>query len=330
MKSFRINPIFMQALVVGACAFGSHTALAQNSPDVPPQPQVRKLPERCYPVTPPEALGKWGNQSSQCYELNQTFDGGVYDKDNNIWTTSADFADLFGMPQKFVEGLQGAEAAAFRIEDASYQSCGFGGRPEACQKMEQCLLDIYFDERKTPLPWITNEKSYFMPRYSSMKWLRPQNAKERPYGMLAMEIPSWVIRNKSASAPLVPFADPQSKKEAIVVSNLGTDRGGDDEISSSHAVVGYFRNYYQTLSVVTMQFGCTTPARKTISVRIEAKDFITGPPEKQFAKVILPSGFVSRIRDIRQAQSDRNAVFFRGLFAPPLGTNKSNAPNQKP
>jgi hypothetical protein len=330
MKSLRISLLCVQALVACTCNFGIHTARAQNSPAESPPPQVRKLPERCYPITPPEALGKWGNQSSQCYELNQTFDGGVYDKDNNIWTTSAEFVDLFGMPQKFVEGLQGAEAAAFRIEDASYQSCGFGGRPDACQKVEQCLLDIYFDERKTPLPWVTNEKSYVMPRYSSMKWLRPQNDKERPYGMLAMEIPSWVIRNKSLSGPMAPFADPQSKKEAIVVSNLSTDRGGDEEVANKHAVVGYVKNYYQTLSVVTMQFGCTTPARKTISVRIEAKDFTTGPPEKQFAKVILPSGFVSRMRDMRQAQSDRNAVFYRSLFAPPLGTNGSNAPNQKP
>ena len=43
------------------------------------------------------------NQSSQRYEINQTFDGQAFFKDNNVWVYTKEFADLFGMPAKHIE-----------------------------------------------------------------------------------------------------------------------------------------------------------------------------------------------------------------------------------
>ena len=122
-----------------------------------------------------QRLGTERNSSSQRYEINQTFDRSAFYKDNNIWVYNKEFADLFGMPAKYVEGVQGIAAAAFRIEDTSYQQCGFGGQEGACRKIEDCLLDLYFDENKDPLPWATEIKSQWLPYYSSMRWLRPVN-----------------------------------------------------------------------------------------------------------------------------------------------------------
>ncbi|WP_233357283.1 hypothetical protein, partial [Vibrio cholerae] len=49
------------------------------------------------------------------------------------------------------------------------------------------------------------------------------------------------------------------------------------------------------------------------------------PPVARFNRVVLPERFVQRIKDLQKAQSDRNAVFYRSLFAPPLGTRGSQS-----
>ena len=140
------------ALMTGSilllCALGC--AHAQDAP----QPQQERL------STP-------RNAASQRYEINQTFGGQAYFKDNNVWVYDKDFAELFGMPAKYIEGIQGVAAAAFRLEEAPFQECGFGGRDEACRKVEYCYLDLYFDESKTPLPWASELKSQWLPRYGS-------------------------------------------------------------------------------------------------------------------------------------------------------------------
>jgi hypothetical protein len=267
----------------------------------------------------PQRLSTVHNGSSQRYEINQTFDGQAFLKDNNVWVYTKEFADLFGMPAQYVEGVQGVAAAAYRIEDTSYQQCGFGGRVDACRKIEECLLDLYFDESKTPLPWITEIKSQWQPAYASMRWLRPLNPRERPHGTLAIDPPASVIRNETLHGQIIPFADPVSKREAIFTSNTWA-KGDEEAISGSLAIIGYTRDFYQSLSVVNLQYGCSPTTRRQINIRLDAKKDVFDKPIARFNKVFLPEGFVQRISDLQKANSDRNAVFYRSLFAPPLGT----------
>ncbi|MEN9375242.1 MAG: hypothetical protein RL710_399 [Pseudomonadota bacterium] len=259
------------------------------------------------------------NSASQRYEINQTFDGQAYAKDNNVWVYTQEFADLFGMPAKYVEGVQGIAAAAFRIEDASYQECGYGGRADACNKVEQCLIDLYFDESKTPLPWATDIKSQWVPSYASMRWLRPLDRKERPHGTLAVEPAAGIIRNEALHGQLIPFADPVSKREAIFTTNTWSE-GGEDAISGAMGILGYTRDFYRNLSVVKLRFGCSSIARKTINLRLDAKVDVFDTPIARFNRIALTEGFVQRIKDLQKANSDKNAIFYRSLFAPPLGT----------
>lgn len=271
-----------------------------------------------------QRLGTERNSSSQRYEVNQTFDRSAFYKDNNIWVYDKEFADLFGMPAKYVEGVQGIAAAAFRIEDTSYQQCGFGGQEGACRKIEDCLLDLYFDENKAPLPWATEIKSQWLPHYSSMRWLRPVNRAERPYGTLAVEPAAGIIRNETASDALVPFADPVTKREAIFTSNASAS-GDEEAVSGAMSILGYARDFYKNLSVVNLQFGCTTSLRKPINIRLDSKK--SGAFEKpiaRFNRIVLPERFVQRIKDTMQVQSDKNAVFYRRLFTPPLDTKGTN------
>ena len=256
------------------------------------------------------------NQSSQRYEINQTFDGRAFFKDNNVWVYTKEFADLFGMPAKYIEDVQGIAAAAFRIEDTSYQECGFGGQANACRKVEQCLIDLYFDESKTPLPWATEIKSQWLPWNSSMRWLRTGQANPAHRA----EVPNGVIPNQTLKGALVAFANPVSKREAIFTSNVSVS-GDEEAISRAMATIGFTRDFYRTLSVVNLQFGCGTSIRKPVNIRLDAKrSGAFEPPIARFNRIVLPEGFVQRIKDLQQAQSDKNAIFYRSLFPPPLGT----------
>lgn len=293
----------------------AHAGLNAQTTAPTPAPQQRLSTER--------------NSSSQRYEINQTFDRSAFYKDNNIWVYNKEFADLFGMPAKYIEGVQGIAAAAFRIEDASYQDCGFGGQENACTKIERCLVDLYFDETKTPLPWATQIKSQWLPWHASMRWLRPLNRAERPYGMMAIEPDPSVIRNETSSGALVPFADPVTKRESIFTSNASAS-GDEEAVSGVMSILGYTRDFYKSLSVVNLQFGCTTSLRKSINIRLDAKKSgAYEAPIARFNRIVLPEGFVNRIKDTMQAQSDKNAVFYRSLFAPPLGT-KAPTDNAQP
>ena len=270
-------------------------------------------------VSPQQRLSTERNGSSQRYEINQTFDGQAYYKDNNVWVYTKEFADLFGMPAKYIEDVQGVAAAAFRIEDSGYQECGFGGQANACRKVEQCLIDLYFDESKTPLPWASDIKTQWLPWYSSMRWLRPLNRAERPHGSLAIEPPVRVIRDKGLHGQIIAFANPVTRQEANFTSNARSGDGTVDAISGGMAIIGYFRNYYQNISVVNLQFSCET-TRKDIHLRLDAKE--NGPfgkPIARFNKAYLPQLFVQRINDELKGSSDKNAIFIRSLLPPPLG-----------
>ena len=273
----------------------------------------------------PERLSRETNQSSQRYEINQTFGGQAYRKDNNIWVYNEAFAELFGMPKQYIADLQGAAAAAFRIEDMSFQECGFGGRADACRKMEECVLDLYFDETQTPLPWATDIKMQWYPSRASMIWLRPLDVRtERPHGTLAVEPPPGIVRNKGRNSAFIPFADPVSKVEAAFVTNSGYDKSRPDAVSGGMFLLGYMRDFYRDLSVVSLQFGCLSPARSVIDIWLNSTQ--SGNFEKpvaRFNKVTLPRGFVERINEYMGAQRERNAAFYRSLFAPPLGTKST-------
>ena len=273
--------------------FGTTQALAQTEPAKPQR-----------------------SEKSLRYGVNQTFNGRTFEKDNNVWVYTKEFADLFGMPTEFIEDLQGAEAAAFRIEDTSYQLCGFGGDAEKCQKVEQCMIDLYFDEDKTPLPWATDKKSEWLPWYSSLRWLRwkgpnPARIAERPLG---------IIPNTSSRGAIAPFADPASKQQAIFTSNIGTDRGGDEDITGSHAISGYTRQVYKNLTLINLQLGCIIDQPKIVNIRLDARHQVADPAIACLNRIRLPEGFVQRIKEQLKVQRERNQVFYRSLFPPPLGT----------
>ena len=87
------------------------------------------------------------------------------------------------------------------------------------------------------------------------------------------------------------------------------------------AIIGFTRDFYRTLSVVNLQFGCSPLKVGSINLRLDAKKSGSyEAPIARFNRLVLPKSSVRRINDLQKVQSDKNAVFYRSLFAPPLGT----------
>lgn len=176
--------------------------------------------------------------------------------------------------------------------------------------------------KKNPLPWATEIKSQWLPWQSSMRWLRPQDPKERPHGVLAIDPPSGVTRFKNSHTPFIAFADPEAKRELILIGNSRTDQGGDEAMSGEMALVGYVRDYYRNLSVLSLQFDCMRPSRPDFTVRLELKNELFGEPIKRYMLVKVPASFGGAIRQFFDSRTERDTKFYRSIFAAPLGADQ--------
>ena len=80
-------------------------------------------------------------------------------EDINVWVYTQDFADRFGMPQRWVDPeLQGAEALAYRLELHLERTCSYSdsGNWDICREVKDyCYLDIYV-RSDAPIPWNTD------------------------------------------------------------------------------------------------------------------------------------------------------------------------------
>ena len=68
-----------------------------------------------------------------------TFEGqvrpGPFVRDPHIWVYTKAFAERFGMPKEWIsKDLQGVEAAAWRKTKTGYETCGWGGKKDACKE----------------------------------------------------------------------------------------------------------------------------------------------------------------------------------------------------
>lgn len=262
--------------------------------------------------------------TTRAYEDRQTFRGHVYRKDTNVWAYTREFADLFGMPLKYVDDLQGLEAAAFRLETGSYPDCGFGGQADVCRAAERCWLDMYFDEKKIKLPWATEIQSQWVP-WNSSTILLPATREEKPRGMLEVETPS-VRRPRVDSSPLAAFVDPQTRQQADFITNAwdGSATNSEPVYSNVSAISGYSRNVYRGLTVVGVHWGCSVMYRKVAPIHLASQ--LEDKTVVRLHKMLLPEGYVNRINERLLQNRDRDRAFNRSLFPPSLGGTKGVVP----
>lgn len=112
------------------------------------------------------------------YEDGYTFKKGkTYTVDPYAWAYTKEFADLFQMPERWIdENLKGALAVAFRVTTIGNLSCGYGGREDNCWPPLECQMDVYYDNR-IKLPWVRDEivRDFLMRGISSQEFLHDLN-----------------------------------------------------------------------------------------------------------------------------------------------------------
>ena len=245
------------------------------------------------------------------YVVNQTFDGGSFFKDNNVWVYNQKFADTFGMPPEGIyPELKGIEAAAFRIEDCNYKMCGLGGKAENCKDNYRCVTDIYIDETKTPLPWSTDQKADWVTIYNSTNWLRT------PTEFLGKGVvPSGVIPNKMAAA-IRPFADPETHREANWFHNANNDQFDDKGVVHFLHIYGYKRQAIAGLTMITLDYNCLRRHSKktTVTFRLESREEIASPTLKRFHEFRLPDVFLRKIDKVLNAKIERDMEYYKNLL----------------
>lgn len=93
------------------------------------------------------------------YEDRYTFQPGMgtYTVDPWVWAYTPEFAEKFRMPAKWIDkDLKGVLAVAFRMTNIGNMSCGYGDKEDSCWPVQECQLDVYYDNR-IKLPWALDE-----------------------------------------------------------------------------------------------------------------------------------------------------------------------------
>lgn len=257
------------------------------------------------------------NLTSDRHETNQQYDGQAFTKDNNIWAYTAAFAETFGMSKDGIDKqLFGIEAIAFRIENPGYRLCGMGGKVEQCMNQNRCMLDVYIDERKHPLPWLHPEqKADWHWRYSSSFFLRTPTEKD---GAPIIETTEFVPnRGINRTSTLRPFADPVSKKEVAWFTNARSS--SDDGHGGSLVLIwGFKRNVIAGLTMLSLSQGCTLPndSKKNSSIvfRLESRNTMTGPTIKNFHEFSFPATFSQKIQEAIQLSKEADTQYYKSLL----------------
>jgi hypothetical protein len=266
-------------IVTGAAASEGTSGVAGN----------RGLSPIVHDATPPKDFSK-------PYIERQTFKGKAFYKDNNDWVYTAAFAKTFGMPpENIYPELTGIEAAAFRIEEASYQQCGLGGKAENCTDQFRCVTDVYIDEAKYPLPWATSDQSDWLADYNSLHWLQVSNdlgtQPRSPLGVISDTAErTWFS--------LHPFAEPESHREILLFENSNTPYA-EDYHSNRVRILGYKRKAIAGLTMLSLDYNCLrrNSEKHTVTFHFNTYEWVNGRRKmtKRFHEFQLPDVFHRKI-----------------------------------
>jgi hypothetical protein len=213
----------------------------------------------------------------------------VHDIDPNIWAYSAAFAERFKMPKEWIApDLQGAEAVAFRMEPA-YKTCGWGGNPNACREDEMwCVMDVYFDNVKQPLPW--DDKV----RVTDLDVMATS----------AKFLPKQISRPLSRGIKRNPFSEPGTGNDLWWhVQFQGLTGGGQAFI------MAYDRSIFEGLSFFKLRPSCG----ESIYMQLQTHGF---DKEKAavYHKVTFPTSWRQRTKEVIQAVNAKNEAHFKSVF----------------
>jgi len=226
---------------------------------------------------------------------------GTYRKDPNVWVYSREFAERFGMPEKWIDSnLKGAEAIAYRVDVTNTEICGYFGDPSSCRPTIFCLFDVYLkDEDGAKLPWESHKLSDWSDWDASAIYLSVQKKDDDLYwydetrgrrygrrGSKALRSISWVS------------GKPKRRKNGKKVA------------FSSHADMyarSYRRDFYKGLDLIQLK-SCSMATHTARPVNI---DFLDPMPSMMNPKNRLPNGKINHEK-LEVLKKRRYAKWFAG------------------
>jgi hypothetical protein len=200
----------------------------------------------------------------------------AYQEDINVWVYTEDFAERFGMPQKWVsEKLNGAYAAAYRVEIASTRMMFPHKGENVSQPVRRCVLDLFLPDDAN-IPWANKN-------VAGMWWYTP-------------DAPTYLIPQRPQDKEWQ--WRPVGLKGRAIIRYSKAGYGG-------LKVVKFKRRLYPGVNYISFNMNCTAPGKNLSHVEFLPKGASPKKQKKPNYKVRLPKTFMkdlfetweSRVRD---------------------------------
>ncbi|MFA9462606.1 hypothetical protein [Thiohalorhabdus methylotrophus] len=201
----------------------------------------------------------------------------AYQEDINVWVYTAGFAERFGMPEQWVSrGLEGAHAAAFRVETSSARLMFPHKGKDVSKPVRRCVLDLFLPTA-ADIPW-ANEKHADMWWYTpaAPTYLMPQREKDK----------QWQRR---------PVGLPKTGHTAILRSPEGHITG--------LSMRKYHKHLYSEVDYLSFGMPCTTRWKIASSVEFRPGGASFRNKEVVRHKVRLPKVFMEKMYAVWKARS---------------------------
>lgn len=231
----------------------------------------------------------------------------VFRRDPNIWVYTPEFAKRAGMPLEWAsDELKGVTAAAFRMErQGAEEDCGWGGNPNVCKPVIQCVLELYFDRQTQVLPW---EPKRLVADYD---WQTVSSAYHALPAIGWVPEPNGDLARGSKGSPNYPvlgsrqpYSNPLTGEELFFVAV---------EVRAVMRVLAYDREIHGRYAFVRLLNGCGRsihlyPNGETIHLQSRDKQLKT---EKVFYEILLPAVWVKRVRELGEEKWKRDDQFYK-------------------
>lgn len=244
------------------------------------------------PVRSSERMSQWLEGMSRTYDDWMVNQKSVHVADVYLWVYNSGFARDFRMPDRWLDdSLKGADALAFRVM-SSFPVCGWEGNPESCKPVNYCLVDIYFNNKRHPLPWGDRV------RWTDLQ-LNLTSAWTLSSGHPLNRAPSATSGRRS------PFSDPKTGTEL----DWWFATTADTSSFTGPVWHAYDRSVFDVYSLVVMDIGCPEEDITGLELRSAESD---SPATTPFHSLSFPKSWRDRIRPLRQEAAAENRSFIRG------------------
>lgn len=255
---------------------------------------------RPVPVPDAEKLDAWLFKKNRTYDEWFVNQKSVNLGDPYTWVYNESFANEFRMPAQWVDSeLKGADAIAFRTRESD-PMCGWGGKRSACRASYECVINVYFHQKRNPMPWDDSVRWTDFDYRATSVWvlstLQPLDRKE-----------------SESSDRKSPFTDPASGK-SLLWWLVGIP--GVSPIGGTAHLLAYDRSVFNNYSVILQEIPCYEISGLELSA-----DWPFKKSRNIYQLITFPKNWRDRIRPLAKEITDRDRVFFREKLKE-IGTGK--------